>query len=187
MGRKRKEITKDEQAKMGVESAALALQEHGLASDDPDFKDVQIYVMHKCLGFSRAGAARALGFDQSKGTRVYDKLRHTPEFRHKCEGVLAGIRAGYQDVVAARLPDIVALDTMTLQQYKDNPDLLISKPQALKHLRQVANVQAPDGVVINPQGISIQHLESLQFLFQGALTPDNNDPVVDAEIVKDSK
>jgi hypothetical protein len=158
------EVTRGEHEAMAVQSSELAMVEHGVDPEDVDFRKVQIFAMNKLLGIARGRAAELLGLSKMEGTRVYDRLRQNPAFREKCNAFLEKVRSNYQDAVAARLPDIAELDSLTLKQYRDNPQLLVDKPSALKHLRQVAAVQAPDGVTMQTN-VQI-NLESLQALIQ---------------------
>lgn len=162
--RKAVAVTREEHEQIALESSYHALIEHGIEAEDPHFTDVQIYCMTKLLGMGRGRSAELCGVSKMRGSRVFEKIQKNEAFRNKCEGFISKIRAGYQDAVAARLPDIAELDSLTLKQYRDNPQLLVDKPSALKHLRQVANVQAPDGVTMQ-QNVQI-NLESLQALIQ---------------------
>jgi hypothetical protein len=158
---------REQREAMAVESSEMALQEHGIRGGDPDYRQLQVYLMVTRLGIAKTRAAELCGFDRVTGQRIMLRAKTNPRFKAKVDGLIDRMTEGYRMHIATRLPDIAELDVLGLDQYRKDPSKLLDKPQFLKHLRGAIGIGSGDGVQVNNQvNISIEQIERLQRAIQ---------------------
>jgi len=64
--------------------------------------------------------------------------------------------------IVSRLPQIASVDQQVLDKYQANPELAISKPTYMKHLKQAAEVLQPD----TPPPVETINIKNLQVLLR---------------------
>jgi hypothetical protein len=171
-------------AGLALNTSEAVVAAAGYAKGDPHFRDLQLLSMLR-QGVSKHQACEILGFGPMQANRVLAKFKNNAKFRQKAEDMLNMSIDAYRKTAQSLLPEISALDVQTVREYQRDPSKLIERPKALANLRVAAGATLPDGAQVT-QTISVTQIENLQSIFGTALLP-GCDPVVDAEIVKDSK
>lgn len=169
---------------LALTTSGAVVTEAGFKVDDPHYKDLQMVSLIR-QGIAPTRAAELVGYGKMQGTRVVRKLKKNAAFKAKVDNMILQSVENYKKSTQSLLPEISELDIETIRQYKADPTLLVQRPKAIANLRAVAGAVLPDGANIT-QVISVNQIESLQNIFQGSLMSGGG-PVVDAEIVKDSK
>jgi hypothetical protein len=174
MGRKKSKDIVPFNEELAAEVVGNVLKYKGV--DDKRTK----FFLYWILGFPSTVAAKFAGYAGSYAYKLLKKYRLDKDLRAQIESIVDMMPEKYRSLTKLRLVDIADIEGAALQQYKDNPELAIKKPQLLKHLKQTASVLEPDAPV--QKIINIETVQGLMVQLNQEVSEGyerNEDSVID--------
>jgi hypothetical protein len=121
------------------------------------------------FGFTGESAAKACGYTPSYFSKLDRKYRNDLKLQTRIAKFFNRIPEQYKQLSKLRLIDLAEAEAKAVQRYKEDPDLLISKPQLAKHLKQTAGVMADD----SPGSVPMINIEAVKNLMIKTHQRDN--------------
>ena len=131
------------------------------------------------LGMSPKVCANLTGYSEKYGYKLIHKYRHISKFAHTIDRFLATMPQRYQNLCKARLVELGQIEGLAIQEYRNNPKLLIDKPQLAKQVKQAAGVLDDD--VPQPSTIKI---ESIQILMAELHKKESGHAQIEDEVIE---
>jgi hypothetical protein len=132
-------------------------------------KKSERYYLLRHFGFTGEAAAKACGYTPSYFSKLDRKYRNDLKLQTHIAKFFNRIPEQYKQLSKLRLIDLAEAEAKAVLRYKEDPDLLISKPQLAKHLRQTAGVMADDC----PGSVPVINIEAVQNLMIKTCRRDN--------------
>jgi hypothetical protein len=127
------------------------------------------YYLLRHFGFTGESAAKACGYTPSYFSKLDRKYRNDLKLQTRIAKFFNRIPEQYKQLSKLRLIDLAEAEAKAVQRYKEDPDLLISKPQLAKHLKQTAGVMADD----SPGSVPMINIEAVKNLMIKTHQRDN--------------
>ncbi len=162
MGKKAKDVVKiDKENRELIESELIdEIVSNIIKVKGPKNQKKTRFFLYWFLGLSAPVAGDLSGYKQSTAYGMVHKYRNVIKYRdHIDKEILAGMPDRYKALCKMRLPDIAIIEQLGLDQYKDNPEMILKHPQLLKQLKSSAGV-TPDETPTYPT-VNIQEVQNL--------------------------
>jgi len=113
------------------------------------------------MGLSAYEAARKAGYSESYArSGVQKQLKRSKNLRERIKDFAKQGPERYRQLCQLRLATIAEVEGAALQEYRDNPRLVINKPQLLRQLKQSGGVLSDDTGPFVPSRTTIQILSN---------------------------
>jgi Predicted Zn-dependent protease (DUF2268) len=153
-----------------------------LTKDKKDRKQSTFY-LYWLFGFPVKTCADKAGYAESYGYKLVEKYKKLSKTRHTVDEILNMFPERYKSVCKLRLPQIAQIEGKGLQEYENNPRLVIDKPQLLKQIKQGAGALQDDGHPKLNFSLFAVNARNLMIEMDTGAKTITDDNITDAELI----